>query len=72
MSKTFKITVHDGAENTPRSARRLVFNAEFLKAARLCTGDIIAISGVEQGPIKVCAYTPSGLFLTHDVCRTSR
>ena len=72
MSKTFKITVHDGAENTPRSARRLVFNAEFLKAARLCTGDIIAISGIEQGPVKVCAYISSGLFLTHDVRRTSR
>lgn len=53
MSKTFKIALHDGAENIPRSARRLVFNADFLKAARLCTGDIVALSSAEQGPIKV-------------------
>ncbi|KJA16309.1 hypothetical protein HYPSUDRAFT_47520 [Hypholoma sublateritium FD-334 SS-4] len=55
MSKTFKIALHDGAENIPRSARRLVLNADFLKAARLCTGDIVAISSAEQGPIKAFA-----------------
>lgn len=59
MAKTFKIEVHEGAENIPRAARRLIFNSDFLKAAKLCTGDIVAITGKDAGsasePNKVCA-----------------
>lgn len=44
MSKTFKIELHEGAENVPRAARRLIFNSDFLKSAKLCTGDIVALS----------------------------
>ncbi|KAF8959182.1 P-loop containing nucleoside triphosphate hydrolase protein [Flammula alnicola] len=44
MSKTFKVEVHEGSENIPRAARRLIFNSDFLKTAKLCTGDIVALS----------------------------
>ncbi|KAH9480068.1 ATPase family gene 2 protein [Psilocybe cubensis] len=43
LSKTFNVEVTEGIEYVPRAARRVIFNSDFLKAAKLCTGDIIAI-----------------------------
>ncbi|KAF8187739.1 AAA family ATPase [Pholiota molesta] len=48
MSKTFKIELHEGSENIPRAARRLIFNSDFLKSAKLCTGDIVALSSADN------------------------
>ncbi|KAF9473994.1 AAA-domain-containing protein [Pholiota conissans] len=52
LSKTFKIELHEGSENIPRAARRLIFNSDFLKAAKLCTGDIVAISSGDNSDSK--------------------
>ncbi|KDR77600.1 hypothetical protein GALMADRAFT_245748 [Galerina marginata CBS 339.88] len=48
MSKTFKVEVNEGSEYIPRAGRRLIFNADFLKAAKLCTGDVVALSSVDN------------------------
>ncbi|KAF8148250.1 AAA family ATPase [Crassisporium funariophilum] len=48
MSKTFTIELSEGSEIIPRAARRLIFNSDFLKAAKLCTGDIVALTGGDK------------------------
>jgi len=45
MSRSFIVELDESAEDIPRAARRVIFNADFLKVAKLCTGDIIALSG---------------------------
>ena len=43
----------DSDENTlPRAARRLIFNADFLKAAKLCTGDTVILSSVNGDTVR--------------------
>ncbi|KAF9014894.1 AAA family ATPase [Cyathus striatus] len=43
--KQFVVQLNDDSEfNTHRTARRLIFNSEFLKNAKLATGDIIAVA----------------------------
>jgi AAA family ATPase len=42
-SKTFVVQVADSSEYTPRASRRLIINADIVKAAKLCAGDIIAL-----------------------------
>lgn len=53
LSKTFKIEVFEGAETTARAARRIVLNSEFLKASKLCTGDVVALCNAET-PLAAC------------------
>jgi len=43
-AKKFSIEISDSSECLARASRRIVINAEQLKAAKLFTGDIIAIS----------------------------
>jgi AAA family ATPase len=43
-SKTFVVQVADPSEYTARASRRLIINADIVKAAKLCAGDIIALS----------------------------
>lgn len=51
LSKIFKVQVTEGAEYVPRAARRVIFNSDLLKAAKLCTGDIIAICSADSGKV---------------------
>ncbi|KAF8875657.1 P-loop containing nucleoside triphosphate hydrolase protein [Infundibulicybe gibba] len=43
-SRKFIVEKCDNAETIPRAARRVIFSADFLKATKLCTGDVIALS----------------------------
>ncbi|KAF8073388.1 P-loop containing nucleoside triphosphate hydrolase protein [Lyophyllum atratum] len=43
-SRRFTVESDDSSEHVPRAARRVIFNADMLKSAKLCTGDIIALS----------------------------
>ncbi|KAJ3515828.1 hypothetical protein NLJ89_g1506 [Agrocybe chaxingu] len=52
MSKTFTVKVNEGSENQPRAVRRVIFNSEFLKYAKLCTGDIVALSSGDSSASK--------------------
>ena len=44
QSNTFTVELNEGSENISRAARRLIFNSDFLKAAKICTGDIVILS----------------------------
>lgn len=44
QSSTFTVELNEDSENILRAARRLIFNADYLKAAKLCTGDIVVLS----------------------------
>ena len=44
QSNTFTVELNEGSENILRAARRLIFNSDFLKAAKICTGDIVILS----------------------------
>jgi AAA family ATPase len=60
-SKRFVVKVADSSEETARTSRRLIVNADIVKAAKLCTGDVIALSDYDNvkdlkvGPDGVCA-----------------
>ncbi|TFK38925.1 P-loop containing nucleoside triphosphate hydrolase protein [Crucibulum laeve] len=43
-TKKFVVEFYEGLENPYRAARRVIFNSDVLKAAKLCTGDIVALS----------------------------
>jgi hypothetical protein len=43
-ASTFTVELNEGSEDTSRAARRLILNSDYLKAARLCTGDIVILS----------------------------
>lgn len=53
MSRTFTVQLNDNSEHIPRAARRVIFNPDFLKAAKLCTGDVVALSSAENSEKKV-------------------
>jgi len=53
MSRTFTVQLNDNSEHIPRAARRVIFNSDFLKAAKLCTGDVVALSSAENSEKKV-------------------
>lgn len=53
MSRTFTVQLNDNSEHIPRAARRVIFNPDFLKAAKLCTGDVVALSSGENSAKKV-------------------
>ena len=44
QSSTFTVELNKDSENISRAARRLIFNADLLKAAKLYTGDIVILS----------------------------
>ncbi|PPR06044.1 hypothetical protein CVT26_007490 [Gymnopilus dilepis] len=48
LSKTFKVEVNADSDYAPRAARRVILNSDFLKAAKLCTGDLVALSSVDN------------------------
>jgi AAA family ATPase len=60
-SKRFVVKVADSSEETARTSRRLIVNADIVKAAKLCTGDVIGLSDcdnvkdVKVGPDGVCS-----------------
>ncbi|EMD39468.1 hypothetical protein CERSUDRAFT_111775 [Gelatoporia subvermispora B] len=43
-SRTFTVQAAHGSETVARAARRVIVNAEILKGARLCAGDVVALS----------------------------
>ncbi|KAF9490589.1 AAA family ATPase [Pleurotus eryngii] len=45
LSQTFTVSLHEGLETVHRAARRVICNTDFLKAAKLSAGDVIAIAG---------------------------
>ncbi|KDQ26146.1 hypothetical protein PLEOSDRAFT_1094203 [Pleurotus ostreatus PC15] len=56
LSKTFTVSLHEGLETVHRAARRVICSTDFLKAAKLSAGDVIAIAGgSDLTPVKVGA-----------------
>ncbi|KAF7422262.1 AAA+-type ATPase [Pleurotus ostreatus] len=56
LSKTFTVSLHEGLETVHRAARRVICSTDFLKAAKLSAGDVIAIAGgSDLTPVKVFA-----------------
>lgn len=54
LSKTFTVSLHEGLETVHRAARRVICSTDFLKAAKLSAGDVIAIAGgSDLTPVKV-------------------
>lgn len=47
-SKRFVVKVADSSESTARTSRRLIVNADIVKAAKLCTGDVIVLSDYDN------------------------
>lgn len=44
-SKKFVIALSDSSESSlPRASRRIIINADVAKAAKLCAGDVVALS----------------------------
>jgi hypothetical protein len=43
-SKQFTVGFSESLDGVPRAARRLIFNADVLKAAKVCAGDVVALS----------------------------
>ncbi|KIM36568.1 hypothetical protein M413DRAFT_449106 [Hebeloma cylindrosporum] len=73
MSRTFTVQLNDNSEHIPRAARRVIFNPDFLKAAKLCTGDVVALSSEENSAKKkfaVGVVWPS-LDISQDALRIS-
>ena len=48
QSSTFTVELNEGSENISRAARRIIFNSDFLKAAKICTGDIVILSSEDM------------------------
>lgn len=44
MSKNFVIGLANFSEPTPRATRRVIINADVVKAVKLCAGDVVALS----------------------------
>lgn len=51
-SKHFTVAFNESLDGVPRAARRLLFSADVLKAAKLCAGDVVALSNGDA-PYKV-------------------
>jgi hypothetical protein len=67
-SKRFVVKVADSSEETARTSRRLIVNADIVKATKLCTGDVIALSdcdNVKVGPDGV-QYLSTVINISHD------
>ncbi|KAF9034353.1 AAA family ATPase [Panaeolus papilionaceus] len=47
-AKIFTVESNQNSDDAPRAARRLIFNADILKAFKLCTGDTVALSSTEH------------------------
>lgn len=47
-SKKFVTQLTDSYESIPRAARRIIINADVVKAAKLCAGDVIALSSSDK------------------------
>ncbi len=45
-AREFAAAVHDVSGSSSRAARRVVLNADLLKAAKICAGDVVAIESV--------------------------
>jgi AAA family ATPase len=48
LSKNFIIGLANSPEPTPRAARRVIINADVVKAVKLCAGDVIALSDNDE------------------------
>ena len=56
-AKIFTVESNQNSDDAPRAARRLIFNADILKAFKLCTGDTVTLSSTEhQNGNKVWTY----------------
>jgi len=51
-SRRFTVDSDDDSGRITRAARRVIFNADFLKSAKLCTGDIVAFSKEDNTSIR--------------------
>lgn len=45
LTKSFTVNLHEDLETVHRAARRVICTTDFLKAAKLSAGDVIAIAG---------------------------
>lgn len=43
-SRKFNVGLADESETLARAARRVIFSADVLKNAKICTGDMVALS----------------------------
>lgn len=67
-SKTFTVESDDTSEESSRAARRVIFHADVLKAAKICTGDIVAlVNGVNLNSRKVYNKRCDRLDLAHSI-----
>jgi len=62
-TKTFKVQPHElnPEEHQPRSARRVILNADILKNFKLATGDVVAV--LKDGAAVRLAQQPSSIAL---------
>lgn len=55
-SRNFTVKVVDALETEPRAVRRVICNADILKVAKICAGDIVALSSgstLPTGKVKI-------------------
>jgi len=57
QSNTFTVELNKGSENISRAARRLIFNADVLKAAKVCTGDVVILSNGDMSTTVRFSYS---------------
>jgi len=62
-SKRFVVEVVDSSETTARASRRLIVNADIVKAAKLFAGDVIALSDYDDA--KDVKVGPDGVFVQY-------
>lgn len=48
-SRTFTVGLSNASDSTSRAARRVIINAEILKAAKLYAGDVLTLSAPGTG-----------------------
>ena len=48
LSQKFVVRLADSSESIPRASRRLIINTNIVKAAKLCAGDVIALSAYDN------------------------
>jgi hypothetical protein len=71
MALQCTVELNKDSENISRAARRLIVNTEFLKAAKLCTGDVVVLSNGDMSRTVRSLFTDfytANLYLTAHIC----
>lgn len=75
MALQCTVELNKDSENIWRAARRLILNTETLKAAKLCTGDVVVLSNGDMSRTVRSLFTKfytANLYLTAQICGGSR